>query len=104
MKRSGLSVCALALAAAATVLPAVAAADPYDHHYGRHHQYHHYHHYSRYDRGCHERHSTNGTIIGALGGGLVGGALAHGNALPAVALGAGVGALAGHAIGARSGC
>ncbi len=101
MKRSRLSVFALALAAAATVLPAVAAADPYDHHY-RH--YHHYHHYSRYDRGCHERHSTNGTIIGALGGGLVGGAMAHGNALPAVALGAGVGALAGHAIGARSGC
>ena len=102
MRRSRISVCALALAAATALAPGVVAAQPYYHHH--YHHYRHYHHYSRYDRGCHERHSTNGTIIGALGGGLVGGALAHGNALPAVALGAGVGALAGHAIGARSGC
>jgi len=88
--------CAVAVAAAALA----PASDGFAHTY-RH--YHHYRHYA-HSNGCHQRHMTNGTIIGAVGGGVVGGALSHGNALPAVALGSGLGALAGHAIGARSGC
>ena len=100
MKQSRLALCVLALAATTAVMPSFAAA------HSRYHHYRHYRHYSdtRHDSGCHQRHSTNGTIIGAVGGGIVGGSMAHGNALPAAALGAGVGALAGHAIGARSGC
>ena len=95
MKTLSLSISALALLASTTAPLAEASAQP---------RHHHYRHYSHYGRGCHSRHMTNGTIIGSIGGGIVGGAMSHGNALPAVALGAGLGALAGHAVGARSGC
>lgn len=88
-----------ACAAAAAAAALVPASDGFAHTY-RH--YHHYRHYA--SNRCHQRHMTNGTIIGAVGGGVVGGAMSHGNALPAVALGSGLGALAGHAVGARSGC
>lgn len=89
-----------ACAAAAAAAALVPASDGFAHTY-RH--YHHYRHYAHSNR-CHQRHMANGTIIGAVGGGIVGGAMSHGNALPAVALGSGLGALAGHAVGARSGC
>lgn len=91
------------LHAACAVAAAAAALAPASD--GFAHTYRHYHHYRHYaSNRCHQRHMTNGTIIGAVGGGVVGGAMSHGNALPAVALGSGLGALAGHAVGARSGC
>ena len=98
-----LSACALALATAIAPSAASARNYYYDNHHHRHY-YSHQRHYSSHGSGCHNRHATNGTIIGAIGGGLVGNAVSHGNRLPGTALGAGVGALAGHAVGARSGC
>ncbi|MGA0603708.1 hypothetical protein ACO2Q3_23575 [Caulobacter sp. KR2-114] len=94
-----------ACAAAAAAAALVPASDGFAHTYRHYHHYRHYSGYRHYSSNrCHQRHMTNGTIIGAVGGGVVGGALSHGNALPAVALGSGLGALAGHAVGARSGC
>lgn len=91
---------ALALATAAVALPQGADAHTYRHHrVVRHHYYHHY------ASSCHEhrqRRGANGAIIGAIGGGIVGNALAGGNRLPGTMLGAGVGALAGHAVGKNS--
>jgi hypothetical protein len=91
---------ALALAAVAVGLPQTATAHTYRHHRVTHH--HSYHHYAS---SCHEhrqRRGANGAIIGAIGGGIVGNAMAGGNRLPGTMLGAGVGALAGHAVGKNS--
>ena len=44
---------------------------------------------------------TTGTVVGAVGGGLLGGALTHGAAGPLI--GAGAGALVGHQVG-KNGC
>jgi hypothetical protein len=73
--------------------------------YYRHHAYRHYRHYRRYGyAGCrYRRHRAGaiGAVAGAVGGGIIGSALTHGN--PAFALvGAGAGALTGHAIGRSS--
>ncbi|CAN5403576.1 hypothetical protein BH10PSE4_BH10PSE4_44550 [soil metagenome] len=59
---------------------------------------------SRYDSCRSDRkHSGNtGTVVGALGGALVGNSLSHGNKTGGTLLGAGVGALAGHQIGKSS--
>ena len=95
-----LALCAAALVTATVSLPQAASARYY-------HHYSHYRHYSSYN-GCHERRQrrgANGAIIGAIGGGVVGNAVSGGNRLPGTMLGAGVGALAGHAIGKNStGC
>ena len=94
-----LALCAAALVAATVSLPQAVSA--------RHYQHSHYRHYSSYN-GCHERRQrrgANGAIIGAIGGGVVGNAASGGNRVPGTLLGAGVGALAGHAIGKNSaGC
>jgi len=77
----------------------VAGADPYYDHGG----YHHYHHgYRHYDRCRYERHRSGaiGAVAGAIGGGIIGSRLTHGGA-GGTLLGAGAGALTGHAL-ARS--
>ena len=95
-----LALCAAALVTATVSLPQAAAARHY-------HHYSHYRHYSSYNN-CHERRQrrgANGAIIGAVGGGVVGNMASSGNRVPGTLLGAGVGALAGHAIGKNStGC
>lgn len=90
---------ALVLATLGVALPEGASA----HGYYRYHRYHHYRHYSDC-RAARHRHATNGAIIGAIGGGIVGNAMSSGNRGPGTLLGAGVGALAGHEIGKNSGC
>jgi outer membrane lipoprotein SlyB len=90
---------ALALATVAVGLPQSVDAHTYRHRVVRHTTYHHY------ASSCHDhrqRRGANGAIIGAIGGGIVGNAMAGGNRLPGTMLGAGVGALAGHAIGKNS--
>lgn len=90
---------AFVLATVATSLPQTAAARPYHHHYR------HYASYRHYDNRCHdnrERRGRNGAIIGAVGGGIVANSMARGDRGPGTLLGAGVGALAGHAIGKSS--
>ncbi len=99
-------IAALALATGASP----AAAQPYYyrhgyHHYGYYHHgyyHHHYHHYA-YARCGYLRHRAGniGAVSGAVGGGIIGAAVTHGN--PAFAMvGAGLGALTGHAIGRGS--
>lgn len=83
----------LALVAA----PGLAQAQRYDDNYYRHH-HRHYHH-SNYDR-CNagRRHDSNvGTVVGAIGGGLIGNSIDHGRPVGTI-LGAGAGAVAGHEI------
>jgi len=78
----------------------VASAYPYDYHHRYHHRHHHYYHHYR---NCHyERHRAGaiGAVAGAIGGGIIGAAITHGAAGPTL-LGAGAGALTGHAL-ARS--
>jgi hypothetical protein len=90
----------------------VAGADPYYdngyydqyHHYHRyHHHYHHHYYYHHYAGGCrYQKHRSGaiGAVAGAVGGGIIGSALTHGGA-GGILLGAGAGALTGHAL-ARS--
>jgi hypothetical protein len=62
------------------------------------------HHHRHYYGGCaaaRHRHARNGTIIGAVGGGLIGNAVTHGSA-GGTLLGAGAGAVAGHEVGRTS--
>lgn len=70
----------------------------YDRHYRR------YYRYRRYAyAGCHRRNGRIGAVAGAVGGGIIGAAITHGN--PAFTMiGAGAGALTGHALGRSSGC
>lgn len=90
----------LAASVAATSAP-LASAQPYGNdEYYRHH--HHYHHYAR--EGCaraNHRSGAIGAVAGAVGGGIIGSAIGHGNA-GATLLGAGAGALTGNAIGRNS--
>jgi hypothetical protein len=81
---TGALIASLGVAATADV----AGAYPYHHHYYRH---------CRYER---HRAGAIGAVAGAIGGGIIGAALTHG-AGGATLLGAGAGALTGHAI-ARS--
>jgi len=96
---------ALGLAAsfAATSAP-LATAQPYSGGYYDH--YHHWHHYHRYysREGCaraNHRSGAIGAVAGAIGGGIIGSAISHGNG-GATLLGAGAGALTGNAIGRNS--
>ncbi|MEO9213062.1 MAG: hypothetical protein ABI242_07955 [Caulobacteraceae bacterium] len=103
------SLCALALATAATSLCGAASAQDYYHgsrdyhrHHDRRYSYDHrrYHGYD-HDRTCgadRRARGNNGTAIGAVSGGILGSALGGGH-LGNVLLGAGAGAVAGHAIG-----
>ena len=93
----------IAVAAATLTLvaaPSLASAQPRHHHrdYDRRYEQ------TRYDNCRSDRkHSGNtGTVVGALGGALVGNSLSHGNKTGGTLLGAGVGALAGHQIGKSS--
>jgi hypothetical protein len=80
------------------------APSPYYHARYRHHYYRHYRRYAY--AGCgYRRHRSGaiGAVAGAVGGGIIGAAITHGN--PAFTMiGAGAGALTGHAIGRNSGC
>jgi hypothetical protein len=67
------------------------------------HRYHHgYYRHSGYNYGCHarQRHDANtGTVLGAIGGGLIGNSVSgHGSKFGGTLIGAGVGAVAGHQI------
>jgi hypothetical protein len=79
----------------------VAGADPYYDHGGYHHGYYH-HGYRNYDRCRYQQHRSGaiGAVAGAIGGGIIGSRLTHGGA-GGTLLGAGAGALTGHAL-ARS--
>ena len=83
----GMAAASLTLVAA----PGLAQAHRYHHGYHRH-----------YDNGCRarQRHDANtGTVLGAIGGGLIGHSVAgHGSKLGGTLIGAGVGAVAGHQI------
>ncbi len=81
----------LALAAAAVTLPALVAPTAAD---ARHHTR--YRGYAYSNQYCHRRSGTTGTIVGAVGGGLLGHALVGGTA--GTLIGAGAGALGGRAI------
>ena len=103
------------LAAVGMTLPTLTvptAANAYHYrHYRHYHHYRHYgyyrpHYYGRaYSRGyCHRRSGTAGLIVGGVGGGLLGHAIAGGTAGPLI--GAGAGALLGrhierHSLGYR---
>ena len=78
------------MAAAATVVLAPQAASA--RHYS-HYAHHHYRHYSRDCRGS----ANTGTVVGAIGGGLLGNAVGH-HGIGGTLLGAGVGGVAGHQI------
>ena len=80
----------LALAAASMTLPVVALPTAAD----AHHQYYRGRAYSQ--SYCHRRSGTTGTIVGAVGGGLLGHALVGGTA--GTLIGAGAGALGGRSI------
>ncbi len=89
MTIAGTAAAGLALVAA----PGLAQAQHYHHH--------HYRHYGYYN-GCQarQRHDANtGTVLGAIGGGLIGHSVAgHGSKFGGTLIGAGVGAVAGHQI------
>jgi len=78
---------------------ASATAQPYD---SNHPYYHHHHHHHYYDGCSYQRHRSGaiGAVSGAIGGGLIGGAISHGAG--GALLGAGAGALVGNAIGRNS--
>ncbi|MEO5641252.1 MAG: glycine zipper 2TM domain-containing protein [Sphingomicrobium sp.] len=80
----------LALAAVATALPTLAVPTAAD---ARHRTYRGQAYSSQY---CHRRSGTTGTIVGAVGGGLLGHAIVGGTA--GTLIGAGAGALGGRAI------
>lgn len=76
---------------------------PY-HHYYHHYRHYHYYYGHYYYAGCaYRRHRAGaiGAVTGAIGGGIIGSAITHGN--PAFAMiGAGAGALTGNAIARNS--
>ena len=86
---------AVSLASAGVTGPASAQPPP-------HRVYH--HHYYRHRHSCRARSHRSGAIgavAGAIGGGIIGSAITHGNG-PSALLGAGAGALTGNAIGRNS--
>lgn len=88
----------LSLTAAAVALPALGTATPAEarHHY-RHHHYGSYYRGRAYSRGyCRRRSGTTGLIVGGVGGGLLGHAIAGGTG--GTLIGAGAGALLGRHI------
>ncbi|MHB8530754.1 MAG: glycine zipper 2TM domain-containing protein [Caulobacteraceae bacterium] len=93
-----LSACALALAAGALASPAAGQT------YYRHHHYYRHHSYGRRTCGAERRSRANtGTVIGAVGGGLLGNSVSHGGGrLGGTLIGAGAGAVVGHQIGKHS--
>ena len=86
LKSAGL----LAAAACVALAPSAASA--------RHYSHHHYRHYSRDCRGS----ANTGTVVGAIGGGLLGNAVGH-HSLGGTLIGAGVGGVAGHQL-AKGNC
>lgn len=97
------SISVLALMAAVVAAPLSGSAqNGYYDRDGRYHRAHHQDRRQAYDRrSCEERrrsHGNNGTAIGAVTGGVLGSAMGNGR-FGNVLLGAGAGALAGHAIG-----
>ncbi len=93
----------IAIAAATVTLiaaPSLASAAQRHHYRDHDRRYEH----SRYDscRSSRKHSGNTGTVVGALGGALVGNSLSHGNKTGGTLLGAGVGALAGHQIGKSS--
>jgi uncharacterized protein YcfJ len=85
--------------AAATMLawaPAIALAQPV-------HHVHHRHHYRSSCEAARHRSANTGTVLGAVGGGIIGSQLAGGGSRTlGTLLGAGGGAVVGHQIGANS--
>jgi hypothetical protein len=78
----------------------IANAQPNDDYYYHHHHHHHHYYYSN---GCyaHEhRAGAIGAVTGAVGGGLIGGAITHGAG--GALLGAGAGALLGNTLARHS--
>lgn len=95
MRKTALTGGVIAAAMIMGLAPSVASARPYD----RDPPPRHHHHYQQ--RSC--RGSANtGTLVGALGGGLVGNMVTHGG-VGGTLIGAGVGGVAGHQI-AKSNC
>jgi hypothetical protein len=91
MRTNPTAIAILAATGIGLAWPVGAQAQTYEHH--RHH-----HHYYRSEH-CHSA-ATTGTVLGAVGGALVGNALAsHGGKTGGTLIGAGVGAVAGHEIG-----
>ena len=90
--RKPLTIAGMAAATVALVGPSLADAYPY------HHPHRYYRHYDRC--AAHHRHAANtGTVLGAIGGGLIGNSVAgHGSKFGGTLIGAGVGAVAGHQI------
>ena len=84
------------LVAAVATASAISPADGHTRRYYRH--YHHYHHSCRARS---HRSGAIGAVAGAIGGGIIGSAITHGNG-PSTLLGAGAGALTGNAIGRNS--
>jgi hypothetical protein len=82
---------AIATVVGASAFVGVASADPYyRHHHHRHHQS---------NAGCKRRAGNTGTIVGGIGGAVVGNSVSHGGGkLGSTLIGAGVGAVAGHEI------
>ena len=83
-----------------TVAGPAAEAQPYPPPPYHHHHYRHYVRYDRYGRRCEDyrrSRANTGTAIGAVSGGILGSALGGGR-LGSTLLGAGAGAVAGHAI------
>jgi hypothetical protein len=92
------------VSSAAMLLSAANPAAAYDH---RHHYHHYRAAYRGYDsRDCWSEHrdsANTGTVLGAIGGGIIGSQLAgRGSRGVGTALGAGGGAVIGHQIGAHS--
>ena len=93
----------IALAGRLMAASGMAQAQPYDPPRAAEHHHHYYRHQTHY-RTCgadRRMRSNNGTVIGAVGGGVLGSALGGGK-LGNVLLGAGAGAVAGHELGKRT--
>lgn len=86
-----------ALAAVLGLTSVGASAQGYYDHYDRDHHYHAHHHYYHACEAARRRDANTGTIVGGIGGALVGNALGGGH-LAGTLIGGGVGAVAGHEI------
>ena len=95
-----------AAAAALTLVSAPSFASAHDSRYYRDHHRYETRQRSNYDscRSHRKNGKATGAIIGAIGGGLLGNSLSHGNRTPGTLLGAGAGAYAGSQIGKGHRC
>ena len=94
---------ALAAASLLTVAGAPAIASAQSYHHSRHHTYHRSYASARHEQSCESarrRRANNGTVIGGLGGALVGHAVG-GHGIGGTLIGGGLGAVAGHSIADR---